>query len=46
MLKKRAKESTCSIPSWFKLESKVLLELGMVVHVCDPSTWEAEAGGS
>jgi hypothetical protein len=25
---------------------KILSELSMMVHACNPSTWEAEAGGS
>jgi hypothetical protein len=28
---------------WYQ---KQILELGMVVHFCNPSTWEAETGGS
>ena len=27
-------------------KKETLPELGMVVHACNPSTWEAETGGS
>jgi hypothetical protein len=29
---------------WFKGQSQKQM-LGMVVHICNPSTWEAESGG-
>lgn len=27
------------------LLASLVLELGMMVHICNPSTWETEAGG-
>jgi hypothetical protein len=30
--------------AWF-VAVRTILELGMVAHICNPSTWEAKIGG-
>lgn len=31
--------------SWLSLGIKNSFELGVMMHACNPNTWEAEAGG-
>jgi uncharacterized protein (DUF362 family) len=42
----RQETSTTTVKNFFGLVKNRKSEQGMVVHGCNPSTWDTEAGGS